>query len=247
MSALTLILGRAGSKGVPGKNTAIVGGRPCVMWTIDHAREAHRVARVAVSTDDEQMQRMAIDSGVDVVARPAALAADDATVDDAARHAVDALGWTDGPVAILYANVPVRPAGLLDRAVGLLEETSCDSVQSVARVGKHHPWWTARVEDDARLAPWEGDTLNHGVFRRQDLPPAFVPDGGALVVTRAALFGEIPGVPPGPHAFLGADRRAVATDEGEVIDIDTGIDLIVADALLRGLGDLAAGQRPPIS
>ena len=190
---------------------------------------------------------MAIDSGVDVVARPASLAVDDATVDDAARHAVDALGWTGGPVAILYANVPVRPAGLLDRAIGLLEETGCDSVQSVARVGKHHPWWTARLEPDARLAPWEGDTLNHGVYRRQDLPPAYIPDGGALVVTPNALFGVIPDVAPGPHAFLGADRRAVATEQGEVVDIDSGIDLIVADALLRGLGDLAAGHSPPIS
>jgi len=246
VSALALILGRAGSKGVPGKNTAMVAGRPCVMWTIDHARDAHRVSRIAVSTDDEAMQRMAIDGGVDVVARPAALAADDATIDDAARHAVEALGWTGGPIAILYANAPVRPAGLVDRAVNLLEETGCDSVQSVARVGKHHPWWTARIEGDSRLAPWEGDTLNHGVYRRQDLPAAYIPDGGALVVSREALFGEIPGVAPGPHAFLGADRRAVPTEEGEVIDIDTSIDLIVADALLRGLGDLAAGQRPPV-
>jgi CMP-N-acetylneuraminic acid synthetase len=246
MSALALILGRAGSKGVPGKNTAIVGGRPCVMWSIDFAREAQRVSRVAVSTDDEAMQRMAIDAGADVVARPAELAGDGATVDDAARHAVDALGWTAGPIAILYANAPVRPAGLLDRALELLESTGCDSVQSVARIGKHHPWWTARLDDEGRLAPWEGETLNHGVYRRQDLPPAYLPDGGVLAVTRRALFCEVSGVAPGPHAFLGVDRRAVATAEGAVVDIDAPIDLIVADALLRGVGDLAAGQRPPV-
>ncbi|MFG0273945.1 MAG: cytidylyltransferase domain-containing protein [Phycisphaerales bacterium] len=245
MSALALILGRAGSKGVPGKNTAIVGGRPCVMWTIDCAREASLVSRIAVSTDDESMQRLAIDAGVDVVARPAHLASDAATVDDAARHAVEALGWNTGPVALLYANAPVRPAGLIDRALALLEATGCDSVQSVARVGKHHPWWTARLGDDGRLSPWEGTTLNNNVFRRQDLPPAYLPDGGALVVTRRALFREIPGVADGPHAFLGADRRAVATEEGEVVDIDSPVDLVVADALLRGAGDLAAGQRPP--
>lgn len=247
MSALALILGRAGSKGVPGKNTAPVAGRPCVMWTIDHAMEAQRVSRVAISTDDPVMQRLAIDAGVDVVARPAHLAADDATVDEAARHAVEALGWARGAVAILYANVPVRPAGLLDRALALLEESGCDSVQSVARVGKHHPWWTARLGADGRLTPWEGETLNHGVYRRQDLPEAYVPDGGALVVTRRALFREIGGVGDGPHAFLGADRRAVATGEGEVVDIDSPIDLIVADATIRGVADIAAGQRPPDS
>lgn len=246
MSALALILGRAGSKGVPGKNTRMVAGRPCVMWSIDHAREATLVSRIALSTDDESMQRMAMEAGVDVVARPAALAADQATVDDAARHAVEALAWTGGPVAILYANAPVRPAGLLDRAIATLLETECDSVQSVAPVGKHHPWWTTRVEGDGRLLPWEGETLHRGVYRRQDLPPAYIPDAGALVVTRRALFREIPGCGEGPHAFLGADRRAVVTGEGQVVDIDSPVDLIVADAILRGLVDVDAHppQRP---
>jgi CMP-N,N'-diacetyllegionaminic acid synthase len=241
MAALALILARAGSKGVPGKNTARVAGRPCTAWTLDHALDAALITRVAVSTDDAAIQQLAFERGVDVVARPAHLASDAATVDDAARHAVDALSWSDGPVVILYANVPVRPAGLIDRALKTLADTGADSVQSYCAVGKHHPWWTARIGDDARVSPWEGDVLNHNVFRRQDLPEAYIPDGGVLAVTRAALLREIPGVPDGPHAFFGRDRRAVTTLPGEVVDIDAPIDLIVADALLRGD---AAGMLP---
>jgi hypothetical protein len=75
--------------------------------------------------------------------------------------------------------------------------------------------------------------LNHGVFRRQDLPPAFIPDGGVIALTRPALFCRVSGVKPGPHAFFGADRRGVENPEGSVVDIDAPIDLIVADALLR--------------
>ena len=96
------------------------------------------------------------------------------------------------------------------------------------------------------MAPWEGDTLNGGVFRRQDLPPAYLPDGGALAVTRRALFLEIPSVPPGPHAFFGLDRRAVINPEGAVVDIDSPIDLIVADALLRGRS-AGAGASPGVA
>ena len=70
------------------------------------------------------------------------------------------------------------------------------------------------------------------MFRRQDLPEAYVPDGGVLVVSRAALFGEIPGVKPGPHAFFGADRRGVINPTGSVVDIDSPIDAIVADVVL---------------
>jgi CMP-N-acetylneuraminic acid synthetase len=73
----------------------------------------------------------------------------------------------------------------------------------------------------------------HGCFRRQDLPAAHVPDGAITVMTKRALFGEIEGVAAGPHAFLGRDRRGVINPEGSVVDIDTRLDLRVADAILN--------------
>ncbi len=240
---IAVILARAGSKGVPGKNAALIAGKPCVLWTIDAAKAAETVDVVALSTDDPSIVRLGHEAGVAVIDRPAPLASDTARVDDATRHAVQRAESARSlceRVVILYGNVPVRPVGLIDRAVRLMMETGCDSVQSYVPVGKFHPWWTARVAsgggpDAARVTPWEGDTLNHGVFRRQDLPPAYIPDGGVLVVSRRALFHEIPGVPPGPHAFLGLDRRGVISGEGQVVDIDSPIDLVVADCLLGSL------------
>lgn len=234
MKPLGLILARAGSKGAPGKNRAPLADRPCVMWTIDDAR-ASRLERIAVSTDDTEIQRLAISAGIDVIARPANLATDVARVDDAARHAVRSLNDESlDPIVILYANAPVRPEGLIDRALAMFESSGADSVQSYAPVGKHHPWWIARVDaSHGAVVPWEGDVLNHGVYRRQDLPPAHVPDGGVLVVSRRALFLEIPGAGDGPHAFFGVNRRGVINEEGAVVDIDSPIDLIVADTVLR--------------
>ncbi len=247
--AVAIILARKGSKGVPGKNTAMVGGRPCIAWTIDAAIQAARVGMVVVSTDDFRAKAVARSFGpaVMVVDRPRALAGDRATVDAAARHAlerVERTAWAPGPVGrtscppsseivILYANVPIRPAGLIDEALAMLASTGCDSVQSYAPVGKHHPWWTARVDaTSGRVKPWQGRVLNHGVFRRQELPRAFVPDGGVIALTRAALFRQR-GVPPGPHAFFGRDRRGIINAQGSVIDIDSPVDLLVADAVLR--------------
>lgn len=232
MRSLAIILGRAGSKGVPGKNTRVIAGKPCAAWTIDHAMRAHGLARLIVSTDCPALGELALASGIDVVARPASLAGDTATIDAAARHALDELGEAFESVVILYANVPVRPEGLIDRALEMLAETGCDSVQSYAPVGKHHPWWMARLDGDGGVRAWEGDVLNHGVFRRQDLPPAFVPDGGVIAATPAALRLETPGVQPGPHAFFGRDRRGIVNPEGSVIDIDSEIDLRVAEAML---------------
>ncbi len=250
MSAVAIILARAGSKGVPGKNIAPVGGRPCIQWTLDHARQARSLTEIIVSTDCPHAATIARQNGATVIDRPESLAHDRATVDDAARHALtlvrDRTGAANSPehIVILYANVPVRPTGLIDRAIGMLRSTGCDSVQSYQPVGKHHPWWTARVDGDSgTVSPWEGEVLNHNVFRRQDLPPAFIPDGAIIAVTARALMLEVPGVQPGPHAFFGKDRRGVINPHGSVIDIDTPIDLIVAGAMLADASDGTVASR----
>lgn len=245
--AVAIVLARAGSRGLPGKNVAPIAGRPCLAWTLDHAIGSGRIARVVVSTDDPIAAMVALGMDCEVVDRPVELASDAATVDDAARDALARI--EDGaalpatcPIVILYANVPVRPAGLIDRAISRLVRTGCDSVQSFVPVGKHHPWWTVRIDGtdpgepaDAEgiVRPWEGSVLHHGVYRRQDLPSAYVPDGGVIAVTRQALTLGIPDAGQGPHAFLGIDRRGITTREGEVIDVDSAIDLRVADAVLR--------------
>lgn len=252
--ALAVIIGRAGSKGVPGKNAMPIAGRPCAKWTIERALASDTVGSITLSSDDPRLLTLARDLGIGVAERSKELAGDTATVDAAVREAVtqleaDTLGGTalpvTTPIVILYANVPVRPAGLIDRAVRRLLETSCDSVQSYAPVGKMHPYWMARVESETgHIAPWQGAILNHNIYRRQDLPPAHIPDGGVLVVTRRALFGEIVGVPPGPHACFGLDRRGVLNNEGDVVDIDSPIDALVAEAILsKQLNSMEAERR----
>ncbi len=231
-AAIAIILARGGSKGLPRKNSAMVAGAPCVQWTIEAAKKAMSIARVVVSSDDAQVHKCANGLGCTVIDRPAELAHDTATIDDAARHAYESVGSPEVPVVILYANVPVRPASLIDDAAKMLIESGCDSVQSYASVGKHHPWWTVRVDESGSVSPWEGDVLYHNCFRRQDLPSAQVPDGGVIALTGEALMCRV-NAPAGPHCFLGNDRRGIITNEGDVIDIDSRIDQIVADAILN--------------
>ncbi|MFO0491912.1 MAG: cytidylyltransferase domain-containing protein [bacterium] len=238
-AALALILARAGSKGVPGKNVIPIAGRPCIAWTIAHAHTARLVHATAVSTDGTPIADAARAAGAEVLTRPPELAGDTITVDAAARHALHTWESThdtlsdDAPIVILYANVPIRPPGLIDNAIELLTSTNAHSVQSYTPVGKHHPWWTVRIDNTGTVQPWQGDVLYHNVFRRQDLPPAHIPDGGVLVVTRRSLLLQIPGVPDGPHRFLGLDRRGILTPPGSVVDIDTPLDVHVARAMMQ--------------
>jgi len=225
-SVLAVIIGRAGSKGLPGKNALALLGRAMVCHTIEDAQAARRVDRVIVSTDGEAIAEAARSMGVSVVDRPAALADDHATVDAAVRHAVETDGGGEETIVILYANVPVRPDDLIDRAVDRLVESGADSVQSYCDVGKYHPCWTSTVDDDGRVELREPNAF----YRRQDLPPAVIPDGGVIAVTRGSLFTVVEGE---PHAFLGEDRRSIITPRGAVIDVDSEIDLALAETVLR--------------
>jgi N-acylneuraminate cytidylyltransferase len=231
--ALAVVIGRAGSKGLPRKNALPVAGVPMIARTIRFARASRSIGRVAVSTDGDEIAAIARDEGAEVVLRPAALASDTATVDSAVRHAVESLAAGEGIVVILYGNVPVRPADLADRAVARLVETGADSVQSYYRVGKTHPYWMSRLDGAGRVAQF----VENRIYRRQELPPLFMPDGGVIAVRRESLFDVREGE---PHAFFGRDRRGIETAEGEVVDVDTAVDLAVAEAILAAQTEVHA-------
>ena len=220
---VAVVIGRAGSRGLPGKNLLPIGGRPMIAHSIGHAIDARSVGRVLCSTDGEEIAAAAERAGAEVVRRPAELATDTATVGATVRHAVREAGSPAGIVVLLYGNVPVRPPDLIDRAVAELVRTGADSVQSYAPVGKHHPYWTVRLDVSGEVSAWE----ENDVHRRQDLPPAFIPDGGVVVVSRDALFAT---GSEHPHAFLGRRRRGVRNPAGSVVDVDDRLDYLVAQA-----------------
>lgn len=230
---LAVVIGRAGSKGLPRKNALPVCGVPMIAHTIRFARASRSIARTIVSTDGDEIAAIARDEGVEVFLRPAELANDTATVDSAVRHAVNACGSRAEIIVILYGNVPVRPADLADRAVERLVASGADSVQSYYRVGKTHPFWMSRLDADGRVAQF----VENRIYRRQELPPLFMPDGGVIAVRRASLFDVREGE---PHAFFGRDRRGIETREGDVIDVDTAVDMAVAEAIIASRSEVHA-------
>jgi CMP-N-acetylneuraminic acid synthetase len=231
MKILTVILARAGSKGLVGKNSLTVAGRPMLVWTIEHAMGSSLAGKVVLSTDGDGLAEVGRSMGVEVVKRSMETANDSATVDSATRHAVLAVEAKTGKpfdvVVILYGNIPIRPSDLTDRAVTKLIESGCDSVQSIYPVEKMHPCWMKKLggETGDELLMYEPNEI----YRRQDLPPVYMLNGGVIAVTRDSLFNVDP---EHPHAFLGINRRAVINEPDDVIDIDSRLDLRVAEAVL---------------
>jgi CMP-N,N'-diacetyllegionaminic acid synthase len=240
-NVLGVVLARAGSKGLPNKHLLTLMGRPVVSYTLDHAREAERLTRVVVSSDCPLVRRFGTVNGFDAIGRPPELATDDAGVQDVLLHAVDTVEG-DGSfyadvVVVLYGNVPVRPAGVIDRAVDLLADTGADSVRSFAPVGKWHPAWMSRLHGDV-VEP----VIRGSVHRRQDLEPLVLHDGAVVAVTRSSLDrGRTRRTDP--HAFFGVDRRGFEVGAGETVEVDARRDLYIAEAVLRERQDRGAEAR----
>jgi N-acylneuraminate cytidylyltransferase len=237
-ATLGVILARAGSVGLANKHLLELLGRPVIDYTFDHARSATRLTRVVVSTDCPRIKLRARAAGLEVIDRPAELATGEASVQSVLLHALRTVetvdrGFFARAVVTLYGNVPVRPAGVIDEALELLEKTGCDSVRSFTPVGKWHPAWMAKLEGNRVEALQAGS-----IHRRQELTPLFLHDGAVVAVSRQSMLrGEA--TPQDPHAFFGVDRRGVAVEAGSAIEVDHRRDLYWAEAVLR---DQLAGQ-----
>ena len=242
MRVLSVILARAGSKGLRNKHLLPLLGRPLIGYTFDFARPLKELGPVVVSSDCPEVRALGEAAGYYAIERPARLAGDEASVQDVMLHAMDAVEeatpFRADALLVLYGNVPVRAADVAHRALKLLEETGCDSVRSFCPVGKWHPAWMARLAGDRVEALHAGST-----HRRQDLDTLYLHDGAAVAVARRSMLrGKR--TPSDPHAFFGEDRRGVVTEAGETVEVDSRHDLFLAEAILRGRG---AGDAPPVS
>ncbi len=232
---LGVIIARAGSTGLPGKNKRMLLGKPVIAYTIEAALKSETLDAIIVTSDDADVREIANGyEGVWVTGRPAELATDTAPVDAAARfgceRAEELYGFHANIIVLLYGNIPIRPDGLIDLAVNELITKGGDSVQTYSPVGKFHPDWMITLEEGRVKL----NCPNHP-YRRQDLRPMFIPNGAVLAIKRESLYRK-PEHEKDFHAFLGKDRRGVVHPESElIVDIDTMKDLYIAEGILRML------------
>ncbi|MFE2942876.1 cytidylyltransferase domain-containing protein [Streptomyces sp. NPDC059255] len=237
MTVLAVIPARGGSKGVPAKNLAPVGGVPLVVRAVRACLAARRVTDVVVSTDDALIADAARAAGAEVVLRPAAIAGDTATSEAAVLHAMDAYGalrgnGTEGAagvgspgstdvVLLVQCTSPFLTAEDLDGVTGAVTEDGADTALTVAPT--HGFVWR---QDGAGRARPDGYGVNHDKAnrpRRQDRPQEYLETGAAYAM-RADGFREA------RHRFFGR-TALVPTDPARVLEIDDPHDLARARLL----------------
>ena len=230
IKVMGIIPARAGSRQVPGKNIRQLLNKPVVSYTLEAALAAERLDRVVVTTDDGFVKQIGEEFGVAVIDRPADLATDQARMDEVMRHCCEQMeaihGYRPDVVVLLYANIPVRAEGVIDRVVEKLAVTGADSVQTMSPVGKFHPYWLYQLDED-KAKVYIPNTVDH----RQDLPGLFAIDGAVGAVTYESLIRAEGS--EDPHAFWGEDRRGLVQEAHETVDIDSLRDFYLAEAVLR--------------
>ncbi|WP_063734854.1 acylneuraminate cytidylyltransferase [Streptomyces sp. RTd22] len=230
---LAVIPARGGSKGVPAKNLAAVGGVPLVARAVMECRASRLVTDVAVSTDDAGIAAAARGAGAVVVQRPTDIAGDTATSEAAVIHAMDAYEAMHGipvdVVLLVQCTSPFIVREDIDGVAGAVAEQGADSALTVAPF--HGFVW--REGDDP--AEDGGDGVNHDKSyrpRRQDRPQDFLETGAAYAMD-ARGFREA------GHRFFGR-TELVRTDAARVLEVDDPHDL----ARARALAPLLDAERP---
>jgi CMP-N,N'-diacetyllegionaminic acid synthase len=79
---VAFIPARKGSKGIPGKNKKDFCGKPLIQWSIEQAKESRLFDKIIVSTDDDDILKLAKKLGVTSVRRQDELCQDDTMLDD---------------------------------------------------------------------------------------------------------------------------------------------------------------------
>lgn len=226
---LAIIPARKGSKRLPRKNVAPLGGKPLIAWSIDTALDCDLFVDVVVSTDDDEAADIAKAHGANVPwLRPAELATDTASTASVLQHT---LNWFENhhgkvdSVVLLQPTSPFRTIKSIQGAVSKYLAQDQNNPQSIVTVSDvaQHPAWCFSISGD-RMDPILG--WDKFKYRSQDLQPVYALNGCIYVFPSALVRAGGPLLLPGCKPFI-------IHDQEEVLDIDTEIQLNLAEAIAQ--------------
>jgi N-acylneuraminate cytidylyltransferase len=222
------IFARGGSKGLPGKNIRLFAGKPLIAWAIEAAKGVDGIEEVLVSTDSEEIAKVALDFGAHVpFLRPGDLSRDESPEWNAWRHALQYFHDNDGemPGALLSVptTAPLRVVEDLQKCVDLYRVGGCDSVITVTEAHRNPYFNMVSLAEN-------GDTEivcqnASGLIRRQDAPEVFDITTVAYVVNSDFIMKQ--------NGLFEGVVKSIKVPIERSIDIDTIFDFEVAEFLMR--------------
>ncbi|OUS31765.1 acylneuraminate cytidylyltransferase [Gammaproteobacteria bacterium 45_16_T64] len=227
------IFARGGSKGLPRKNVKSLAGRPMICYSIDIAKKVDKLDRVFVSTDDDEIARIAESQGATVIERPSHLAGDSSAEWDSWRHAVE---WVRDQVGDFQEMVslpvtsPLRSVQDVEAAMFKRERLKADICISMTEASRS-PYFNMVREIDGEQIKLVIDPQNR-VYRRQDSPRVF--DVSTVVYAMSVDF-----IMTHEGIFEGK-VVAIEVPKERAVDIDDIYDFMLAEAILKRVDEVNA-------
>lgn len=224
MSKIAIITARGGSKRIPKKNIKPFCGKPIIAYSIEAALESGIFDEVMVSTDSEEIAKIAERYGANVpFMRSEATSNDWAVTADVLEEVITnytVLGEHFELICCIYPTAPFITAEKLRQAAQLLEYEKADSLISVVRFS--FPPQRGLVIKDKRA---EYKYPEFETSRSQDLEPMYH-DCGQFYFCRTEAFLKY-------HTLVTPDTVPILVPEKEVQDIDSLSDWEIAEMKYR--------------
>ena len=228
MRKVAIITARGGSKRIPRKNIKEFCGKPILAYSIEAAIETGIFDTIMVSTDDEEIARIAMEYGAQVpFYRSEKTANDFATTNDVLLEVLEEYekrGEAFDIGCCIYPTAPFITAERLKEAVEQLEASSAETLIPV--VGFSYPPQRAMVVENDRLVFKYPQYIDS---RSQDLEKHYH-DVGQFYVFKTKPFQK-------NRKLMLGDILPLVISEIDVQDIDTLTDWEIAEMkyqILRG-------------
>ncbi|MFA9462553.1 cytidylyltransferase domain-containing protein [Thiohalorhabdus methylotrophus] len=218
MDRLAIIPARGGSKRLPRKNLADLGGRPVVSRVIHTALESALFDRVVVSTEDKEIGEVAAGAGAEVHWRDPSLATDQASVIEVCSDLLGGLREVPERFCCLYATAAFLAPGDLKDSEAFL--AGADVVMGVSGY-PIHPYKALEESEHGFLRP-KWPTEND---KKSQYFPWFVASNGTFYWARTEPFLKEP-------TFFPNRLKGYELPPERAVDIDTVEDLQWARKLL---------------
>ena len=227
MKPLCVIPARRGSKRLPLKNILPLGGRPMLAYSVEAARESGVFDVVWVSTEDDQIARIAEEHGARVHERPVDLAGDLVSATDVCIDVLQAraaAGEAHDAVMCLQPSSPLRIAEDVRGSWEHFVASGADYLVSVTPIDPHYFHWAVhRTGDD-----WAMVFGDQYMIERPLLPPVYRPNGSIKIGRAAPLTDR--------RNFFGPRLTVFETPEARSVHVAERFEFDLADFLLRGRG-----------
>lgn len=238
MPSLGVVVARGQSKRLPRKMLRPLAGHPLVAY-MARAALASGLDRVILSTDDDEIAAAGKAYGIEApFRRPAELATDFATNDRVLIHALD---WAEGKdgrrfeiAVLLQPTAPFTEPRDIDACLQTVNSTDANCCFTAAAVSEQ-PHWMFEPQANGEVVPLIPGHVSGERQHTQKLPRYLHPSGAVWAVRTKALreTGRV----------YCAPMRAAEVAPERAIDIDTELDLLVAEAAARHFKLALAGPR----